>query len=111
MSQPAKVEHKSGPRVGGEGLNGKQDAARVEFKIQPMTSAPKDGRNLFLFDDTGHAYECYWRETRQFRKSTWQEIGFWSHWPGPPSRVMFDPKGWVRQSGLPAKEAAPADAA
>lgn len=107
------IKHKTGPKMavkeeprhivmqaetGKFGLEGQPAGNRDRFKYRSMDTAPQDGRPILLFDEKGQAYECYWRRTRQFRKSTWQEIGFWALLLGPNGPLDFVPQGWWREN-------------
>ncbi|HEY4355940.1 MAG TPA: hypothetical protein VGN16_09350 [Acidobacteriaceae bacterium] len=72
-----------------------------------MESAPKDGTFLYLLGDDGLEKEepnvWYWYLTRQFRKGTWQQVGWWRLRFGPSCAPSFTPKGWRSvKEGLPA---------
>lgn len=72
-----------------------------------MESAPKDGSYIFLFGDPYDSKseipnEWYWYRTRQFRKGSWQPVGWWRRRFGTSVPPSFTPQGWraVRE-GLP----------
>lgn len=76
-------------------------AAERPRRWHPMSEAPKDGTYLYLEGDKASA-EWYWYTTRQFRKGSWQPIGWWRMRFGPKTQPVFNPTGWRRVSeGLP----------
>lgn len=63
----------------------------------PMSSAPKDGSFVYLLGDEKRA-EWYYYNTRQFRKGTFQPVGWWRMRFGPNGPPPFTPTGWRRVS-------------
>lgn len=94
MAKP-EGQHKETPSVAmrGEGL----DAKPPETKWSLMENAPQDGQPVFLRAEGGEAVECYWRTTRQYRKSSWQEVSFWTIFGQNPSPITWKPTGWWRE--------------
>lgn len=65
---------------------------------RPMKEAPHTGIKLYLLEIGGDGqrrhHEMYWYTTRQYRKGTWQETGWWRPVFGPNSPPKFIPAGW-----------------
>jgi hypothetical protein len=61
----------------------------------PMTEAPKDGSYVYFKEDDNHD-EWFWYETRQFRKGSWQQVGWWKRRFGITSQPSFVPTGFRR---------------
>jgi hypothetical protein len=110
MQEP---RHKTGPTMKTQ-ADGKQpppplpvDVMVADDPWHPMNSAPKDGTYLFLRGDPMNnekeiPNEWFWYRTRQFRKGTWQQTGWWRRRFGPAVAPSFTPEGWVSvKEGLP----------
>jgi len=72
---------------------------------QPMDSAPKDGKPVWLTDGKGNKCEGVWRQTRKFGMRTngygrlvamWTDAGVWAltHFGG--AKIPFVARGWHR---------------
>lgn len=75
----------------------------------PMDTARKDGRNVWLTDGNGHTCEAAWRTSRRYsmKKENGRWIGkfrpvsYWAVANGGGQRVPFEPKGWRSTTGAP----------
>jgi len=77
----------------------KPPAAEPESALpwKPMDDGARDGRPVWLKGEKGEVAECYWRTTRQFRKSSWQRTGFFTRIEGNPIPIGFTPVAYARQ--------------
>ncbi len=66
--------------------------------IYSMSSAPRDGRFLFLGERVGKTWrwhECYWYVTRHMHQRQWQPTGWWCKRGVPRVQILFNPDVWT----------------
>lgn len=68
-----------------------------ETPWQPMSTAPQDGRPVWLKGPGNIGVECFWRQSRKFSEGKWAPFFYWSRVIGPYTMLNFEPKGWFRE--------------
>jgi hypothetical protein len=69
---------------------------------QPMETAAKDGKPIWVTDGNGSFIEAVWRSTRRVAplKGRWVEYGFWAILNGGGQKIPWEPKGWLPTTGM-----------
>lgn len=80
------------------GLDTSKPVEKAGSPWQSIETSPKDGNPLWLKGEDGQIVEGYWRRTRQYRDSMWQEIYFWAVYGKNPQAVQFSPVAWTRDT-------------
>ena len=78
-------------------------AEKPKLTWQPMDTAKRDGRPIWVTDGNGKQMEAVWRDTRRFitGRGRFVEFGFWANLNAGGQALPFEPRGWLPSTGAP----------